>query len=196
MPSDEIEVIGQLTADTIRLVLEAYDALSADRWAITNNGSPITWHRLYDAAALRHTCSQLRSTARAALDEDELAVRILPSACRSLLTATYVHFGAYKMRPPTVSDQVRRKTASTRPRMTASLAGTRPFQDHDVRPRVVNGRSMDRLAHRAASVTSVRPKRRRAQIARLRSEAMILGPDRVLTCDLSSCAVPEVVQSI
>ena len=51
---------------------------------------------------------------------------------------------------------------------------------------MANGLSMDRLAHRVASVTSVRPKRRRAQIARLRRAAMILGPDRVLTCDLSS----------
>ena len=51
---------------------------------------------------------------------------------------------------------------------------------------MVNGRSMDRLAHRVASVTSVRPNRRSAQMARLRSAAMILGPDRVLTWDLSS----------
>ena len=43
----------------------------------------------------------------------------------------------------------------------------RPFQDHDVRPRIVKGRSMDRAAHRVASVTSVRPNRRRAQMARL-----------------------------
>jgi hypothetical protein len=62
----------------------------------------------------------------------------------------------------------------------------RPFQDHDVRPRMANGLSMDRLAHRVASVTSVRPNRRRAQMARLRRAAMILGPDRVLMCDLSS----------
>ena len=51
---------------------------------------------------------------------------------------------------------------------------------------MANGLSMDRLAQRVASVTSVRPERRRAQIARLRKAAMALGPDRVLTCDLSS----------
>jgi hypothetical protein len=52
---------------------------------------------------------------------------------------------------------------------------------------MANGLSMDRLAQRVASVTSVRPERRRAQIARLRrAAAMTLGPDRVLTCDLSS----------
>ena len=51
---------------------------------------------------------------------------------------------------------------------------------------MAKGRSMDLLAHRVASVTSVRPNRRRAQMARLRSAAIILGPDRVLTCDLSS----------
>ena len=51
---------------------------------------------------------------------------------------------------------------------------------------MANGLSMDRLAQRVASVTSVRPERRRAQIARLRKAAMTLGPDRVLTCDLSS----------
>src|SRR5438874_2543805 len=62
----------------------------------------------------------------------------------------------------------------------------RPFQDHEVRPRIVNVLSMDWLAHRVASVTSARPDRRRAQIARLRRAAMILGLVRVLTCDLSS----------
>jgi len=51
---------------------------------------------------------------------------------------------------------------------------------------MANGLSMDRPAQRAASMTSVRPERRRAQMARLRSAAMTLGPDRVLTCDLSS----------
>ena len=40
---------------------------------------------------------------------------------------------------------------------------------------MANGRSMDRPAHRVASVTSVRPNRRRAQMARLRSAAMILA---------------------
>jgi len=65
-------------------------------------------------------------------------------------------------------------------------APPRPFQDHDVSPRMVNGRSMERPAHRVASVTSMRPARRSAPIARLRRAAMILGPDRVLTWDLSS----------
>ena len=51
---------------------------------------------------------------------------------------------------------------------------------------MVNGRSIDRLAHRVASVMSVRPARRRALMARLRMAAMILGPDRVLAWDLSS----------
>ena len=71
----------------------------------------------------------------------------------------------------------------------AHLAGDsdpRPFQDHDVSPRMVKGRSMKRPAHRVASVTSVRPAMRRAPTARLRRPAMILGPDRVLTWDLSS----------
>ena len=67
-----------------------------------------------------------------------------------------------------------------------SLLHPRPFQDHDVSPRIVKGRSMERPAHRVASVTSVRPARRRAPMARLRRPAMILGPDRVLTWDLSS----------
>ena len=51
---------------------------------------------------------------------------------------------------------------------------------------MVNGLSMARLAHRVASVTSARPERRRAQMARFLRAAMTLGPDRVLTCDLSS----------
>ena len=63
---------------------------------------------------------------------------------------------------------------------------TRPFQDHDVSPRMVNGRSMERPAHRVASVAPVRPAMRSAPIARLRRAAMILGPDRVLIWDLSS----------
>ena len=62
----------------------------------------------------------------------------------------------------------------------------RLFQDHDVSPRMVNGRSMERPAHRVASVTSVRPAIRSAPIARLRRAAMTLGPFRVLTLDLSS----------
>jgi hypothetical protein len=45
---------------------------------------------------------------------------------------------------------------------------------------------MDRSAHRAASVTSVRPDRRRALMARLRRAVMTLDPDRVLTWNLSS----------
>ena len=48
---------------------------------------------------------------------------------------------------------------------------------------MVNGWSMDRLAHRVASVMSARPARRRALMARLRRAAMILGRDRVLACD-------------
>jgi hypothetical protein len=63
---------------------------------------------------------------------------------------------------------------------------TARFQDHEVRPRMANGRSMDRPAQRVASVTSVRPNRRRAQMAGFCKTAMILGPDRILTRDLSS----------
>ena len=94
MSSDQIGVFAQLTTDTARLLLEADTALSADRWAIVNNGSPRTRHRLYDAAALRHTCSLLRSIGRAAMDEDELAVRILGRAhVEAWLTGIYLHFG-------------------------------------------------------------------------------------------------------
>jgi hypothetical protein len=50
---------------------------------------------------------------------------------------------------------------------------------------MVKGRFIRRLAHRVASVVSVRPASRRALMARLRRDAMILGPDRVLTRDLS-----------
>jgi hypothetical protein len=68
----------------------------------------------------------------------------------------------------------------------ASPTDPRSFQDHDVSPRMMNGRSMERPAHRVASVTSVRPVIRSAPIARLRRAAMTLGPFRVLTLDLSS----------
>jgi hypothetical protein len=94
MSSDQEGVFVQFAADTARLLVEADTALSADRWAIINNGSPSTRHRLYDAAALRHTCALLRSIARAALDEDELAVRILGRAhVEAWLTGIYLHFG-------------------------------------------------------------------------------------------------------
>ena len=65
-------------------------------------------------------------------------------------------------------------------------AGARPFQDHCVSPRMVKGRSMERAAHRVASVISVRPAIRSAPMARFLSAAMALGPERVLTWDLSS----------
>jgi hypothetical protein len=76
--------------------------------------------------------------------------------------------------------------ASRRSDVFLSGPGARPFQDHDVSPRMVNGRSMKRPAHRVASVTSMRPAMRSAPIARLRRAAMTLGPDLVLTWDLSS----------
>jgi hypothetical protein len=75
---------------------------------------------------------------------------------------------------------------ASRNKRRRSLLLPRPFQDHDVSPRIVKGRSMERPAHWVASVTSVRPAMRKAPMARLRRPAMILGPDRVLTLDLSS----------
>src|SRR5258707_14514879 len=54
----------------------------------------------------------------------------------------------------------------------------RPFQDHDVNPRMVKGRSMLRLAHRVASVVSWRPARCRAPTARVLRVAMARGPGR------------------
>jgi hypothetical protein len=45
---------------------------------------------------------------------------------------------------------------------------------------MANGRSMDRPAHRVASLISIRPNRRMAQMARLFSAAMTPDPDRVL----------------
>jgi hypothetical protein len=74
----------------------------------------------------------------------------------------------------------------TEVKLPRRMAWPRPFQDHDVSPRMMNGRSIERPAHRVASVTSMRPARRSAPIARLRRAAMTLGPDRVLTLDLSS----------
>jgi hypothetical protein len=63
---------------------------------------------------------------------------------------------------------------------------SRPFQHHSVRPRMVNGLVMLRLAQRVASVMSIRPARRSALIARFRSEARTRGPDRVRTREWSS----------
>ncbi len=70
--------------------------------------------------------------------------------------------------------------------LARTLGWPRPFQHHPVRPRMVNGLVMLRLAQRVASVMSVRPARRRALIARLRSEARTRGPERVRTRELSS----------
>ena len=93
MPAGQEGVVAQLTADTARLLLEADDALPAGRWAIISNGSPSTRHRLYDAAASGIPVPA-RSIARAALDEDELAVRILSRAhIEAWLTGIYLHFG-------------------------------------------------------------------------------------------------------
>jgi hypothetical protein len=90
--ADKHPTSTQLTANTALLLIEADNALSADRWAIINRES--TLHRLYDAAALRHVGALLRSIARAALDEDELTVRILGRAhMEAWLTGIYLHFG-------------------------------------------------------------------------------------------------------
>jgi hypothetical protein len=40
-------VFVQFTADSARLLIEADTALSADRWAVINNGSPSAWYRLF-----------------------------------------------------------------------------------------------------------------------------------------------------
>ena len=86
---------AQLGTNTARLLTEASDALSADCWAIINR-SQSTLHRLYDAAALRHTCVLLRRIAGAALDQDELTVRILGRAhMKAWLTGIYLHFGGH-----------------------------------------------------------------------------------------------------
>lgn len=94
MFSDQERVFAQLSADTVCWLLGGDAALSADPWAIIN-GSPSTRHRLSDPAALRHTSSLLRSIARAELDEDELAVRVLSRAhVEAWLTGIYLHFGS------------------------------------------------------------------------------------------------------
>lgn len=64
--------------------------------------------------------------------------------------------------------------------------GSGSFQDRRVSPSMSNGRCMKRLAHRVAAVMSVRPVRRSAPMARLRSPAMTWGPDLVLVLDSSS----------
>jgi hypothetical protein len=79
---------------TARLAAEIDAALSAGCWAIINNGSASVVHRLYDAAALRHTTGLLRSISHNAQHEDEFAVRALGrSHTEAWLTGTYLHFG-------------------------------------------------------------------------------------------------------
>ena len=72
------------------------------------------------------------------------------------------------------------------PTGTWTVQQARPFQDHDMRPRMVKGRSMLRLAQRVASVVSCRPARCRAPTARFLRVAMALGPERVRTVEWSS----------
>lgn len=62
----------------------------------------------------------------------------------------------------------------------------RAFQDHGIRLRILNGRSMTRVAQRVASVMSRRPSRWYAPMARLRSAAMTRGPERVRAVESSS----------
>jgi hypothetical protein len=59
-------------------------------------------------------------------------------------------------------------------------------QDRAVSPRMVNGRSMQRVAHLVASAMSVLPASRSAPMARLRREAITRGPDLVRTRESSS----------
>lgn len=51
---------NDLSEDVARLLAEADAALSSNRWAIRNTGSKDVFHRLYDAAALRHCCLLLK----------------------------------------------------------------------------------------------------------------------------------------
>lgn len=85
-----------LSSATSWIEAEVDVILSSDHWAIINNGSDSTKHRLYDAAALRHTCDVLESIKRNAEAGDELAVRTLGRAhVEAWLTAVYLHFGGH-----------------------------------------------------------------------------------------------------
>ena len=75
------------------LLDEADTALSSRRWAIIDRGTESTQQRLYDAAALRHTCGLLHSIGLSAKNGDELTVRILGRAhTEAFLTGVYIHF--------------------------------------------------------------------------------------------------------
>ncbi len=66
------------------------------------------------------------------------------------------------------------------------MARSRPFQDHDVSPRMVKGRSMRRLAQRVASLVSCRPARWRAPMARFLLRVTPRGDTATSRCPLGS----------
>lgn len=87
---------GLLGSATTMLSVEVDEILASNHWAIINTGSDTTQHRLYDAAALRHTCDVPASIMRSTEAADELAVRTLGRAhVEAWLTAVYLHFGGH-----------------------------------------------------------------------------------------------------
>jgi hypothetical protein len=88
-PTDE-----ELAEWTSALLAEIDDALSSDAWAIIDTGTDHCFHRLYDAAALRHCAALLAEIEAVARAGHELATRVLiRTHIEAFLFALYIHFG-------------------------------------------------------------------------------------------------------
>jgi hypothetical protein len=85
-----------LSEDVAHLLAEANAALSSNRWAIRNTGSKHVFHRLYDAAALRHCCLLLKEIEQSVRSGQDMTVRLAGRALvEAWITAVYLHFGGY-----------------------------------------------------------------------------------------------------
>jgi hypothetical protein len=87
---------NDLSKDVARLLAEADAALSSNRWAIRNTGAKHVFHRLYDAAALRHCCLLLKEIEQSVRAGQDMTVRLAGRALvEAWITAVYLHFGGY-----------------------------------------------------------------------------------------------------
>jgi hypothetical protein len=83
--------------EALRRLIDEVDAVFAsDHWAVLDNPTDATKHRLYDAAALRHYLLLLVELRDAARYGNELTIRILARVhLEAFLYSLYIHLGRY-----------------------------------------------------------------------------------------------------
>lgn len=112
-----------LSRDAARLLAEADTALSSNAFAILNNQTRSTIHRLYEAASLRHCCVLLQDIEKCSEAGQEIVVRILARVfMEAWFIAMYIHFGGW-----TAFERVAQETAYQ------SGLVARAFTDYDKR---------------------------------------------------------------